>query len=33
MYDLVEDTFYTCSTATNATVGNANCKYKVGNWS
>jgi hypothetical protein len=33
MYDLVEDVFYTCSTVSNATIGNSNCKYKVGNWS
>ena len=33
VYDLVGQTFITCPTETNATVGNSNCKYKVGNWS
>lgn len=33
LYDIVEENFYTCSTVTYATVGNANNKYSVGNWS
>lgn len=33
MFDIVEQTFYTCSTASNATIGDSNCKYRVGNWS
>lgn len=33
MYDMVEGTFYTPTTASVATVGNSNCFYAVGNWS
>ena len=32
MYDIVDGVFYTTSTASYATVGNANQKYKIGNW-
>lgn len=32
MFDAVEQTFYTSSTSTYCTIGNSNCKYKVGNW-
>lgn len=33
IYDSVTGNFYTASTVSYATVGNANCKYAVGNWS
>lgn len=33
LYDIIEDAFYTCSTVTYATIGNAGNKYAVGNWS
>ena len=33
MYDIIDQTFYTASTASYATIGNSNQKYKVGNWS
>ena len=33
MYDIIEQVFYTTSTASYSTVGNANCYYVAGNWS
>ena len=33
MYDMIEQIFYTASTTAAVTIGNANCKYAVGNWS
>lgn len=33
MYDIVEQTFYTTSTASYSTIGNSSCYYEVGNWS
>ncbi len=33
LYDIIDDTFYTCSTVTYATIGDSGCKYTVGNWS
>lgn len=32
-YDIVDQVFYTSSTASYTTIGNSNCKYEVGNWS
>lgn len=32
MYETISGTFYTTSTASYATIGNTNCRYKVGNW-
>ena len=33
VFDIVEQVFYTTSTASYSTIGNANCKYEVGMWS
>lgn len=33
IYDTIENIFYTCSTTSYATIGHADCKYSVGNWS
>lgn len=32
-YDIVDQVFYTSSTASYTTIGNSSCKYEVGNWS